>query len=781
MGESDKKDKKGKEAEQPKQHIPLKHIAYRADVNGAFAKVECTQEFKNDATKPVEAVYVFPMPDDASVTECEMAIGKKKVVAELKKRKEAREEYDKAVEAGHHASLLEQERPNIFTMNVGGIEPKEEISVKIVYVQRIPWSVGGARFRIPLVVAPRFIPGVPIGKNGGGWAKDTDQVPDASKITPVVAKEGVSYDAGIEVSFSPGFRCKLTCPSHGTIISEQTVAKGDKIKLKTGSIRTDRDFTLVYESLSKVPEIAVHAGRLENENFLLASIIPPGNVALVASDIVFVLDCSGSMDGAKIAGLRVIAKKIVENLKKQKVGHRVGIQPFDSQPWTAHPVSDINEATDSFIDKLEARGGTEFGAALMAAERLFSASGKPRVMLMVTDGDTESGKNWNGNGIRLIAIGIDTAVNDTLIKELTRRNNGVSEFVMPGEDFTAVANRLAGYVSGPVLQDVSVKAEGDVVGVSAVFQGWPATISAKFADKKPCRLHITGKNPDGKVVSWELDEKSADRCDFAAQIWARDFIRENQDEKKQTDVSLRYCVVCAYTSFVAVSEKEVPGQKPERVEIPVNLPAGWVYEKVFGTGAFRGITVGLVSLGSRGLGRTMAAGPVDMLCEELSIGEISAVPESEPADLLKGSVVSKSGGFAPDAAYIADRMIAILIAANKGRNDEAARAFGELRESLTVKVAKRMNETIRAKAYYFALRLARYGYKLERNVTKHLSLKPKPKSIEALAWYYLALREEGRTTPTISAISVLYDGAEYIEWKLGRGARPDDAIWREVP
>ena len=244
---------------------------------------------------------------------------------------------------------------------------------------------------------------------------------------------------------------------------------------------------------------------------------------------------------------------------------------------------------------------------------------------------------------------------------------------------------------------------------------------------------------------------------------------------------MAYGVACAHTSFVAVSEKKVPGQKPERVEIPVNLPAGWVYEKVFGTGAFRGITVGLVSLGSRGLGRTMAAGPVDMLCEELSIGEISAVPESEPADLLKGSVVSKSGGFAPDAAYIADRMIAILIAANKGRNDEAARAFGELRESLRVKVAKRMNETIRAKAYYFALRLARYGYKLERNVTKHLSLKPKPKSIEALAWYYLALREEGRTTPTISAISVLYDGAEYIEWKLGRGARPDDAIWREVP
>ncbi|MBI2124163.1 VWA domain-containing protein [Candidatus Pacearchaeota archaeon] len=783
MGESGKKDKKGKEAGQPKQHIPLQHVAYRADVNGAFARVECVQEFKNNAAKPVEAVYVFPVPDDASVTECEMAIGKKNVTAELKKRKEAREEYDKAVEAGHHASLLEQERPNIFTMNVGGIEPKEEIRVKVAYVQRIPWGVGGARFRIPLVVAPRFIPGVPIGKEGGGWAKDTDQVQDASKITPIVAEEGVSYDAGIEVSFSPGFRCKLSCPSHETIISEQTVAKGGTLKLKTGSIRTDRDFTLVYESLSQVPEIAVHAGRHENENFLLASVIPPGNVAPVASDIVLVLDCSGSMWGAKIAGLRLIAKKIVENLKNQKVGHRIGIQPFDSQPWAAHPVSDINEATGSFIDKLEARGGTELGAALMAAERLFSASSKPRVMLMVTDGDTESGKYWNGNGIRLIAVGIDTAVNDTLIKELTRRNNGVSEFVLPGEDFSAVSNRLAGYVSGPVLQDVSVKADGDVVGVSDVFQGWPATISARFKNKDfpACKLHITGKNPEGKEISWKLGEKGADKCDFAAQIWARDFIRENKDEKKQTDASLNYGVACAYTSFVAVSEKKVPGQKPERVEIPVNLPAGWVYEKVFGTGlTHRGITVGVASSVSRGVSRTMAAGPVDMLC---SVEEISTGPE--PANLLKGRIVSiKSGGFNFGATGIAEGMIAVLIAADKGKNEDAERIFKMLCKSLTLKLAKKLDETTRAKAYYFALRLAAYGYKIERKVMKYLSWKPSAKSTEALAWHYLALKEAGRTIPSTSAISVPSaggNGYDYIMWKLGRGARPTDMIWCEVP
>ena len=783
MGESGKKDKKGKEAEQPKQHIPLKHIVYRADVNGAFAKVECVQEFKNDATKPVEAVYVFPVPDDASVTECEMLLGKKRVVAELKKRKEAREEYEKAVEAGHHASLLEQERPNIFTMNVGGIEPKEEISVKVVYVQRIPWGAGGARFRIPLVVAPRFIPGVPIGKDGGGWAKDTDQVPDASKITPVVAKEGVSYDAGIEVSFSAGFRCKLSCPSHETIIHEQAVAKGNTLKLKTGSIRTDRDFILMYESLSKVPEIAVHAGRLGSENFLLASVIPPGNVAPVASDIVFVLDCSGSMDGAKIAGLRLIAKKIVENLKKQNVGHRVGIQPFDSQPWPAHPVSDINEATDSFIDKLKVKGGTELGAALMAAERLFSASSKPRVMLMVTDGDTESGKNWNGKGIRLIAIGIDTAVNDTLIKELTRRNNGVSEFVMPGEDFSAVSNRLAGYVSGPVLQDVSVKARGDVVGVSDVFQGWPATISARFKNKNlpACELNITGKNPEGKEISWKVYWEHADKCDFAAQIWARDFIRENKDEKEQTDASLAYGVACAHTSFVAVSEKKVPGQKPERVEIPVNLPAGWVYENVFGTGlALRGITAGVSAFMSRRLSRTMAVGAVDTLCCEIE--EISVGPELKPADLVKGSVVLESG-IALGAKVILNKMVAALIEADKGSHAKAKYLFEEAKKGLAKEVDNFSAEQ-RMMAYYFALRLARYWLKLDTKIMAklcgitELALLRYP---NGCAWYVLAIKEQGKAIKREPPEKLDGDEAEYLFWKLGRGQKPAALPWCEVP
>jgi len=287
-------------AAEKKPSIPLEHISFRAALNSAFARVRCIQKFKNDSENPVEAVYVFPLPDDASVTGCVMVIGRRKVEAELKKRDEARKEYDNAVAAGHHASLLEQQRPNIFTMNVGGIEPGESISVEITYVQRVPWQAGGGRFSIPLVVAPRFISGVPTGKQGGGWAEDTDEVPDASFITPPVAKEGVTYNADISVMFSPGFRCRLSCPSHSGIVEERVIAKAEEFELKTGDILTDRDFVLVYRSTSKAAEVAVHAGELNGESFLLANIIPPGESTPVGSDIVFVLDCSGSMNGPKI-------------------------------------------------------------------------------------------------------------------------------------------------------------------------------------------------------------------------------------------------------------------------------------------------------------------------------------------------------------------------------------------------------------------------------------------------------------------------------------------------
>lgn len=780
--------------------IPLKHITYRASVDGAFARVKCIQEFVNDAENPVEAVYVFPMPDESSVTACTMKIGKRKVEAELKKREQARKEYDDAVAAGHHASLLEQERPNIFTMNVGGIEPGEKISVEVGYIQRIPWQAGGGRFSIPLVVAPRFIPGVPTGKQAGGFAYDTDEVPDASRITPVVAKEGVSYRADISVAFSPGFRCKLSSPSHSTIVPEQTIAKADTVELKTEAIQTDRDFILVYTSLSKVSEVAVHAGEFQKEKFLLANIIPPGDVAPVGSDIVFVLDCSGSMMGAKIEGLKVIAKKIVNNLKKQSVGHRVGVVPFDDTAWPEHPLSEVNEATENFINGLQARDGTKLGFGLQKAEQLLSSSKKPRVILMVTDGDTEHGKNWYGNGIRLVAVGIDTAVNDARIKELTRHNFGTAEFVYPGEDYSAVANRLAGYLSGPVLRDVEVKAEGEVVGVSDVFKGRPATIAVRFS-KKAGKVTISGKDPDNKKCSWEVGSEKAKECDFIAQIWAREFIREKQDEQEQTETSLKYGVICQHTSFVAVSLKEVPGKKPERVEIPVNLPVGWDYEAVFG-GA--GGTRGLMALSAGGGVKGSGGISANLFCEIDEVASVyrskevkvpapikstqQTIPQIPPIPMPKITIlppiITPLASITPtrfvlDAKDIVDRAIGILIALGVGKHDEAEKAFKEMKKELTPQKIKKLSDDKKAMFKYFLRRLALYGFSVDGKIMDKLAWKKEIS--ETKVWSYLALREEGRASVTPPAVTSGSEASEYISWKFGIGPKPVSGEWSLVP
>ena len=220
---------------------PLLKLEYAAQVVGLFAQVTVKQFFNNQSEQPIEAVYVFPLPEEASVTGATLQIGQKEVVAELKEKKQARQEYEDAVSAGHHGGLLEQKRPNIFTINVGGIEPGEDIQAIVTYTQPVPWQDGGGRFTIPTVVPPRFIPGAPTGKSGGGWAPDTDQVPDASQITPVVSNDGVPYTVSVTARFDPGFDCSVRSPSHELLLPFDSIESGGSRELKLDHLTPDRD------------------------------------------------------------------------------------------------------------------------------------------------------------------------------------------------------------------------------------------------------------------------------------------------------------------------------------------------------------------------------------------------------------------------------------------------------------------------------------------------------------------------------------------------------------
>src|SRR5689334_1959913 len=169
---------------------PLKHTDVKAEISGFLSRVVVTQEFENPFKDKIEAVYTFPLPQNAAVDDMTMRVGERTVRGRIKPREEARAIYEAARNNGHVASLLDQERPNIFTQSVANIQPGERVTITISYVETLKYQDGAYEFVFPMVVGPRYIPGTPYGKQGGGWSPDTTQVPDASRITPPVAAKG---------------------------------------------------------------------------------------------------------------------------------------------------------------------------------------------------------------------------------------------------------------------------------------------------------------------------------------------------------------------------------------------------------------------------------------------------------------------------------------------------------------------------------------------------------------------------------------------------------------
>lgn len=173
-------------------NLPLDRIDIRADITGLTGRVELTQDYVNSFDQPLEATYVFPLPDRGAVTGMRMTADGRVVEANLQERGAAREAYDQAIASGRRASIAEEDRPDVFTMRVGNIMPGERVSIALTLVCPLAYEDGEATFRVPLMVAPRYVPGraLPGAAVGDGYADDTDAVPDASRITPPVLLPG---------------------------------------------------------------------------------------------------------------------------------------------------------------------------------------------------------------------------------------------------------------------------------------------------------------------------------------------------------------------------------------------------------------------------------------------------------------------------------------------------------------------------------------------------------------------------------------------------------------
>jgi Ca-activated chloride channel family protein len=733
--------------------LALKEIDYQVETIGLQSEIEVIQKFGNSLDHPIEAIYVFPLQDEAIVLGVEMTIGNKKISSELKERQKAREEYEQAVEAGHHASLLEQERPNIFTMSVGGIEPGEEISVKVKCLCPVPWQDSGGRLRIPLVVAPRFIPGTPIGKTGGGWAEDTVEVPDASKITPKVA-ESVSYGVNIDLKLSPGFTAYLESPTHGTIIEARNISENETAELKVTGIQADRDFIITYKTQSALPTIQVDRSTWskdgQKEEFALVQLVSGYEVSKKPIEAVFCLDRSGSMAGPKIDGLKRITRMLLDQLEKFPQEVQVGIIIYDTEIEELIPLSKISKEHRDCLDKFDARDGTDIGPALTIATRMFPAKAskdKERCIVLISDGQSEKSDFRPVSGIRIHVVGIDTAVNDTLLKEYAQKSGGANEWVYPGEDYGAVANRLTALVSGPVVQEVALEglpSEAIAVGISDLFAARPTTITIKLT-QPISTFEVTGRMIDGQAMRWKVDLPAEPTTEIGPQLFCKLRMRELNNPKEQTSLSLKYGVLGPTTAFVAVSEKEVPGQKPERVEIPVLLPHTWEFDKIFGGSAYRGVALaslgvdafGHVALKSTGhgllsddLGPTLGYTP----SAKQTSGKIRPQPKPKPKEATKE----------PKLLPMAIDLVAVCRTNDQQKIDSDWKDFLEELEKENQAQFSGWSEVDLAKLYLYMVVLRDHGLKVA--IPPIVSAEPTDKGSAAYPFWSVAQKELGKVT-----------------------------------
>jgi Ca-activated chloride channel family protein len=628
------------------QIFPLKHTEVKAKIAGNLSRVEVTQSFENPFKDPLEAIYVFPLPDEAAVDDMEIKIGDRIIKGDIKKREEAQKIYEQAVREGRTAGLLEQERDNIFTQSLANIKPGEQIDVTIRYNDSLKFEGGNYEFVFPMVVGPRYIPGNPIpptplekgGNNlppffkGGQGGINTDRVPDAERITPPVLPPGTrsGHDIGVTVEIDAGVPVTdVRSPSH-KIRTDRT---GNLVRVAIAQEDTipNKDLILRYQVAGDTARATVLTQADSRGGHFAVYLIPAVEYKtseIVPKDVVFLMDTSGSQAGDPLVKSKELMRKFINGLNPNDTFTIIDFantaQALSPAPLPNTPAN--RQKAMAYIDKLDAKGGTELLNGMRAVLNFPAAKeGRLRSAVLITDGYIGNENEVIAEvqrglkpGNRLYCFGVGSSANRFLLNRLAEVGRGTAQVIRQNEPTQEVTERFFRQINNPVLTNVSVSWEGaggqpDIYPGAApdLFASQPLVLFGRKQDRTGGQLKITGVAAGGKRYEKTL------KVDFSgagnpaiASLWGRWRIEDlrNQmfgNETKSgveavTDTALSYRLLSQYTAFVAVSEevRVSPDGTRQRVQVPVELPEGVSYEGIFGPAS--------EEAGSRGAAARMA-------------------------------------------------------------------------------------------------------------------------------------------------------------------------------
>lgn len=583
-------------------------------VSGYINRAHLTQTFTNGSDEWMEGIYVFPLPENAAVDHMRIHIGERVIEGQIKEKQQARKTYEQAKHDGKRASLVEQERPNMFTTSVANIGPHETIKVEIEYQQTLTYDQGQFRLRLPLAITPRYIPGSPVEQNpanaGSGSAKQTTQVPDADRITPLVALDQKINPVAVHIELDAGFDVSQIKSSYHPVTINNHGEGRYTINLAQGQVPSDHDFELVWTpEASQAPQAALFSQRVGKEMYYLGMLLPPQaedtHANTLSREVTYVIDTSGSMGGVSIRQAR---NALLMALKHLRSTDYFNVIQFNSVTDTLfdHPVAAniVNKTLAiRYVMNLEAGGGTEMIDAMRQALASNEDSQRLRQVIFMTDGAVgnedalfEYIRHHLGN-CRLFTVGIGSAPNSHFMTKAAKFGRGTFTYISRVTEVAEKMQALFAKLDSPVMRDLTLKQSLNQFDMSPthlpdLYMGEPLMFTAR-SDARSGELLISG-NRQNQMWSKSLFLQQARSGRGIAQLWARqrissllDSVHDGADADKVRqqviDLALAHHMVSKYTSLVAV---DVTPARPSSatlnsLAVPVNLPRGQIASKMF--------------------------------------------------------------------------------------------------------------------------------------------------------------------------------------------------------